>query len=94
MKELYGIEDNENSNYYPAPNNSPDSRCPPASKKYTSDYYQQAEVQKVIFQKNRFYSLNSIYQKNGLQTAIQELTISKQNCNKIKNPRNQKLLYR
>ncbi|WP_141706497.1 MULTISPECIES: tetratricopeptide repeat protein [Methanosarcina] len=32
LKELYGIEDNENSNYYPAPNNSPDSRCPPASK--------------------------------------------------------------
>lgn len=32
LKELDGIEGNENANYYPAPNNSPDSRCPPTSK--------------------------------------------------------------
>ncbi|AKB43704.1 tetratricopeptide repeat protein [Methanosarcina vacuolata] len=32
LKELDGIEDNENSNYYPTSNNSPDSRFSPASK--------------------------------------------------------------
>jgi len=32
LKELDGIEDDENLNYYPAPNNSPDSRYPPTSK--------------------------------------------------------------
>jgi len=32
LKELDGIEDNENSKYYPTSNNSPASNHPPASK--------------------------------------------------------------